>query len=206
MARELNFSLDNLKKVYVTSAKRGFLAVSDQPMCVTSSGCSGNDVILAVKHVCRENGRWVYCNPEIGGEWWLRKAWRDAIALTGPEPWRVYELDAAEIAARLDAGEFTDDVRGFRNRGEPWQPIEVDAAGDHTGFTTIANARVWERTDGWRVTAREDGLWTADESRCNADRSVLKYSPHHFDPLVAFEAEHRAEDAMRLVDANRPWK
>ncbi len=206
MASRLNFSLENLKKVYVTSAKRGFLAVSDMPMCVTSvSGSSGNDVILAVKRVYREDGRWLYGNPEVAGEWWLRKAWRDAIRLTGAEPWRVYELDAAEIAARLDAGEFTDDVRGFRNRGEPWQPVTVDPAGAVDGYTTIGAARIWERTDGWRVVRGDDGNWRADGTHCNADRGILKYSRQHFDPMPECVLSEAAA-AIAVVDDHRPWK
>jgi hypothetical protein len=59
----INFSLENLKRVYVSSCRRGFLAISDQPMCVTeASGGSGNSTIIAVKRVYREGGKWVYEN------------------------------------------------------------------------------------------------------------------------------------------------
>jgi hypothetical protein len=202
----LNFSLDNLKMVYVSSAKRGFLAVSDMPMCVTASGSSANHVIVAVKRVYRENGRWFYDNPERQGEWWLYNAWKEAIALTGGEPWRVYELDAEEVAGRLDAGEFTDDVRGFENRCEPWQPVTIDADGGVDGYATIAASRIWERVDGWRVVKRADGRWIADGSRCNADDSILRHgSPYHFDPLPDM-AEDEVWFAMMAVDKDRPWE
>lgn len=202
----LNFRLDNLKHVYVSSCRRGFLVVSDQPMCVTSaSGSSGNDTIIATKRVYREDGRWVYAKPERPGQWWLKSAWLEAVSLQGGEPWRVYRLDAEEVARLLDDGAFTDDVRGFESRLEPWQPVNIDANGDVSGHPTIAAAKVWERTDGWRVVRRDDGLWVTDGSRCNADKSVLKYSPNHFDPIVSFAAERSAADAMLLVDVNRPW-
>jgi hypothetical protein len=202
----LNFSLDNLKKVYVSSCRRGFLAVSDQPMCVTSaSGSSGNSTIIAIKRVYRDDGRWVYANPDHYGQWWLKTAWKEAVSLKGSEPWRVYELDAAEIAARLDAGEFTDDIRGFRNRCEPWQPVTLDADGAVSDYTAIAAAEVWERTDGWRVVRGHDGNWKAAETRCNADRSILKYSRNHFDPLPECVLSKAAE-AIALVDDRRPWK
>lgn len=203
----INFSLENLKRVYVSSYMRGFLAVSDQPMCVTSSsGSSGNDTIIAVKRVYREEGRWVYANPDRSGQWWLQRAWKEAISLRGHEPWRVYELDASETATRLDAGEFTDDVRGFENRGEPWQPVTVDpTTGEIDGYTTIAAARIWARVDGWRVVQSDDGDWKADGTHCNADRSILKYSRQHFDPLPEFRM-NEAGEAIVVVDENRPWK
>ncbi|MNU63889.1 hypothetical protein D3C71_531540 [compost metagenome] len=202
----LHFSLDNLNRVYVSSCKRGILAVADQPMCVThASGSSGNSTIICIKRVVREDGQWVYANPGASGEWWLQSAWKEALSLVGAEPWRVYQLDAAETAARLDGGEFTDDVRGFRNRGEPWQPVTLDGDGAVAGYTTIAAAEIWERTDGWRVVRGHEGGWKADGSHCNADRGILKYSGQHFDPLPECVLSEAAE-SIALVDHHRPWK
>lgn len=201
----LSFSLERLKDVYVTSARRGFMAVSDRPMCVTSaSGGSGNGTIIAVKRVYREDGRWVYDNPEHYGQWWLRSAWLEALALTGKEPWRIYRLDAADVARDLDSGVFTDDIRGFRNRCEPWQPVTVGKDGQIDGTTTIAAARVWARVDGWRVVQECDGRWRADEAHCNADRSILLCSKSHFDELPGIHDS--AVEAISLVEAERPWK
>lgn len=202
----LHFSLDNLKHVYVSSCKRGILAVADQPMCVThASGGSGNSTIICIKRVVREDGRWIYANPGVSGEWWLQSAWKEALSLVGAEPWRVYQLDAAETAARLDGGEFTDDVRGFRSRGEPWQPVTLDADGEIGGYTTIADAGVWVRDDGWRVVKGDDGAWRADGTRCNADRGILKYSRQHFDPLSECVLSEAAA-AISMVNDRRPWK
>lgn len=201
----MNFSLDNLKHVYVSSCRRGFLVVSDQPMCVTSEdGASGNSTIISVKRVYRQDGQWHYANPDQPGSWWLRKAWDQAVALTGAEPWRIYRLDAAEVAEMLDEGVYTDDIRSFENRCEPWQPISVGSEGEQTGHVPALEAKVWERTDGWRVLRNGDGFWVFDGSKCNADKSTLKYSPYHFDPLPRLHIAMAAE-AMLVVDANRPW-
>jgi hypothetical protein len=201
----INFSLENLKRVYVSSCRRGFLAVSDQPMCVTeASGGSGNSTIIAVKRVYREGGKWVYEKPDLPGQWWLKSAWKEAVALTGGQPWRVYELDAAEVAERLDSGEFADDIRGFKNRCEPWQPIRVDENGDTAGPAESSSATVWERMDGWRVVADGNGRWVPDGSKCDACRSILKESPNHFDPIPDFTTGI-LEEAFATVDANRPW-
>ena len=205
MARELNFPLENLKHVYVSSCTRGFLAVSDQPMCVANaSGGSGNHVIIAVKRVCREDGRWVYAEPDQPGQWWLKSAWLEAIALKGGEPWRVYQMDAAEVAELLDRGVFTDEIRGFKTRCEPWQPIRVDEHGNNAGHVISTDAEVWERADGWRVVRGRTGMWRPDGSRCNASRSILKHSPGHFDPIPEFETQIIGE-AFAAVDARRPW-
>lgn len=37
MAGELNFPLDDLRHVYVSSCRRGFTAISDNPGCVTTA-------------------------------------------------------------------------------------------------------------------------------------------------------------------------
>ncbi|NTF23601.1 hypothetical protein G6L37_35090 [Agrobacterium rubi] len=206
MSRDLNFSLDDLKHVYVSSCRRGFMAISDNPMCITSeSGSSGNHVIIAVKRVCREGGRWVYADPDQPGQWWLRTAWVEALALKGGEPWRVYEMDAMLVAENLDKGVFTDDIRGFKTRLEPWQPVLIDEDGNNVGVAVPSMASVWERTDGWRIVSDADGKWWANGSRCNADRrSTLKFSPNHFDPIEGFETNVIAE-AMAVVDDRRPW-
>jgi hypothetical protein len=202
---DLNFSLDRLKKVYVSSCWRGFWAISDNPSCVTNvSGSSANFTIIAVKRVCWEDGRWVYATPGRPGQWWLKKAWDEAVALTGNEPWRVYELSAERVAKLLDEGNSIDDIRGFSNRHEPWQPIAVDAAGEKIGYERPIGAKVWERADGWRVVQDSDGQWVAIGSRCNAHKSILRHSPHHFDPLPETVFSHFAE-AMALVDGHRPW-
>lgn len=197
------FSLDQVQHVYVSSARRGFMAVADMPMCVDNcSGSSGNHVIVGIKQVERFDGEWRYAAPDAPPQYWLRKAWEEAIALSGAEPWRVYRLDASQVAAHLDAGAFVDDIRGFANRLEPWQPIKLDANGDMDGNEQPAIAAAWERVDGWRA-IRQDGGWAADGSRCNADESTLEFSPRHFDPLPGTWASVR--EAIGAVDAQRPW-
>lgn len=204
MEYKMNFSLENLKHIYVTSYKAGFLAIADDPMCVTTeSGSSSNHIIISVKRVIRDNGEWVYARPDTSGEWWMKKAWDQALALTGAEPWRVYRLDADEVARLLDAGEFTDDVRGFSNRGEPWQPISVNAEGQRLSYEHPTKAAVWERRDGWRVVLA-DGAWVADGSRCNAARSTLLQSPRHFDPIEDLTCVTHIE-AISAVDEQRPF-
>jgi hypothetical protein len=202
---KMNFSLDRLRHVYVSSCRPGFWAVSDNPVVVTNAyGSSANHTMIAIKRVCRENGHWVYVLPDRPGQWWVKKAWDEALALKGAEPWRVYELDAGQVAEQLDSGVFTDDIRGFRNRLEMWQPIIIDQVGDQAAYATPAEAEVWERRDGWRVIRAEDGQWTPEGSRCNAARSTLRFSPHHFDPIPGIAAS-TAEEAMLVVDEKRPW-
>lgn len=197
-------SLDHIEHVYVSSTRRGFLAVADIPICVDNcAGSSGNNVIIGIKRVVRDGDAWAYADSNALPQYWLRKAWDEAVALKGGEPWRVYRLDAAEVATRLDAGESIDDVRGFENRLEPWQAIELDARGDKTGSALPAKADAWERVDGWRAVRMACGAWTADGGRCNADEAVLEHSPQHFDGLSGDWPS--AAEAIRAVDGLRPW-
>lgn len=201
------FDPSRVARVYVSSCRRGFLAVADKPGCVTSvSGASGNHMIIGIKRVIRVDGEWQYADKDIGVDWWLQKAWKEAIALVGGEPWRVYELDAAHVAAQLDAGVFTDDIRGFQSRCEPWQPMIVDDRGDFVRHAPVVDANVWERDDGWRIVRTQIGAWLTDGSRCKASRSVLKSSPQHFEPLHPSFSFGSHAGAMEHVEENRPWQ
>lgn len=194
-----------VRKVYVSSARRGFMAVADWPMCIDSlHGSSGSHIVIGIKRVARREGAWHWEDVDSAPQLWLRKAWDGAVGLQGDEPWRVYELDAAEVAARLDAGEHVDDVRGFESRLEPWQPIRTDALGSVVSTVPSAEAEQWERTDGWRVVFI-DGVWRPDGTRCNADPGILEYSPDHFIEFSSAEGFPAAVKAMEAVDMGRPW-
>lgn len=199
-------NLTKLKHVYVSSARRGFLAVVDRPFCVDSPfGMSSDNLLLSVKRVVWRDGTWQEAEPAATAQLWLRRAWEDAVALCGDEPWRIYELDSEAVAAQLEEGRHTDDIRGFDHRCEPWQPMKVDGNGDFTAHADPSTAMAWERTDGWRVTLR-NGSWRPDGTHCNAEETILKYSPDHFLEFGSDIEFSNANEAMSAVDLGRPWE
>lgn len=212
------FNLDRagLEHVYVASHMRGILVISDNPMVNTMcQGASSNHILVMTKRVIRKDGRWVYEDLTSIGTIWLKKAFDEAVALTGGEPWRIYKLDAVKVAEALDNGVFVDTVRGFESRHEKWQPIRPTKAGETVSEShwdlpegmiyadRADEATMWLRVDGWKVVQDGDG-WRGDETGCNACETTVKYSPDHFTPLPQVKPTY--EEAIAWVERFRPWE
>ena len=197
----------HLDKVYVSSARRGFYRVTYESLtsgCPSHGSYPGLALVYAVKYY--DSGEW----SDVDGkpQYWIYRDWQAHLDLTGGEPWRWYELDAGEVEAALERGAHIDDVRGFKTRCEPWQPgkfVYQNDKGQNSSVTCRpTEADFWERSDGWRVVKINDEIgWEAVGNWCNADRSVLKTSPHHFEPVN--DIYPTAAEMMVRLDNIRPW-
>lgn len=203
------------EKLLISPAWRGFHLITGNPSVVTSAGCSGTGVIAELSRlVWRENQSW----GVVPHSMWLKKALDAAIALTGNEPWRVYALSPKEVEEALLRGEHIDDIRGFANRHEPWQPFEtltdMETANEHGAtdesrdlYAKPAEATVWQRVDGWTVQRQDDLTWRAVPPEPG---SCIGVPDDHFRTIHQSNGDEivflTPSGAMETVDSVRPWK
>lgn len=215
MSKPLPFPMREDTKLLVASHWRGFHMITGSPSVTTSEmGSSSTHVVVEVSRLVWADDSWTMKpHPRL----WMKAALDKAIALTGAEPWRVYELSARSVEESLRRGIHIDDIRGFKNRLEPWQPfvnladlkrahdLGTDAPRDL--YASPAAAEVWGRVDGWKVERQVDLTWRGVP--CEPD-SCVGVSPNHFRTIhhdngdeMIFET---ANAAMAAVDQHRRWE